>query len=153
LLTLFRQINNDDNNRKNNFDYQNSIIVKLSEDEVGDFIRVVRTNGSAKFYHTFEGSVTTGSFTYYCIPSKEQGKPDRAGFGLSVTKGDSTIKVGFSNGAAERFMEYLRFNLYKAFGASFLEDVAKDKKFRDGKQSAPKESPAVDRQPNPADEF
>lgn len=134
LLTLFKQINFDQNNKKDNFDWQNSIMVKLSEDELGDFLRTLRTNSKTQFYHTFEDKVTTGSLSYFSIQDKDDAsKPPRCGFGLSVTKGEQTIKVSLSLGAAERFAEYLRFSLDKAFEAGFIEDIKKEAEYMEKK--------------------
>ncbi len=129
LLTLFKQIDFDENNKKNNFDWQTPINVKLSDDEIGDFLRAVRTNGESKFYHTFDNNTTTGSFKFYSIEPVGE-KPGRKGYGLSVTKGEVTIKVGFSLGAAERFGEFLSFCLNKVFEAGYIEDLAKEVEFK-----------------------
>lgn len=142
LFALFKQVNFDQNNKKNNFDWKTPINVKMSEDELGDFLRAIRTNGESKFYHEFDGNVTTGSFRYYEIKDKEDAtKPPRCGFGLSVTKGENTIKVSLSLGAAERFSEYLKFSMNKVFELGFIEDVKKDMEFQEKLKNKSKESP------------
>lgn len=129
FIQFFKQVANNPD-KKNNFDFKNAINIKFSEDEIGDLIRAVRTNGASKFYHTFKDEKTTGSFSFYEIQG-EGGKPGRQGFGFTVNKGDATIKVGFSLGAAERFSEFLKFCLNKSFEFGYIDDLAKDKEYRE----------------------
>ncbi len=140
MLSLFLQVA-DNPSKKGNFDMQNPVNVKLTEDELGDFIRAINTNGEAKFYHTFESNVTTGGFRYYEVGDGDQ---KRRGFGLSVTKGEKTVKVGLSLGAAERFGEYLKFCLNKAFESSYQEDLVRETEYQKNRASKvqTKESPA-----------
>jgi hypothetical protein len=158
LLAFFKQIDFDQNNKKNNFDFSSPINVKMSDDELGDFLRAIRTNSKSQFYHTFDNNTTTGSLGYFEIKDKaDASKPPYRCFSFSVTKGEATVKVTLSLGAAERFGEYIRFSLNKSFEASFIEDLRKDAEYREKaknkgeKSSAPakKEKPA---DPTPADD-
>jgi hypothetical protein len=133
LLTLFKQVAFDQNNKRGNFDYKNSLVFKLTGDEAAEIIRAIRTNGTMKFYHTFEDTKTNGQFNFYTVEAKGE-YPARSGFGLSVTRGDLTVKIGFSLGAAERFSEYLKFCLTQSFWAAFDEDKLKDQEYLNSKK-------------------
>ena len=142
FISFFRQIANNPD-KKNNFDFKNGVNVKFSEDEIGDMIHAVRTKKEAKFFHSFDGVNTSGSYRYYKIEG-ENGKGGREGFGFSVSKGELTIKVGFTVGSAERFCEFLKFTLNKSFEKSYIEDLAKEQEFRNKNKSKAKENEASD---------
>jgi len=88
-----------------------SFNVKFSHDEICDFIRAVREKDRSKFYHEFNGDVTSGNLGYYSKDyTDKNGKPAKSqGFGLTVKKANVEIKVGLSLGSAERLSRYLQF--------------------------------------------
>jgi len=128
-------------NKKENFNFKDSIFVKFSDDEVGDLLRAIRTNSESKFYHTFKETSTTGSLTHYSIKD-DKGNVVKTGFGISVKQGDKSIKVGIGLGAAEKLSEYLKFGLTKVFENSYQEQLKKDKEFAASKKSSQKQESA-----------
>lgn len=147
-LKLLRQVANNAD-KKGNFDGKNPINLKLSQDEAADFIRVVRTKAKASFYHKFNDDVTSGSFSYYELDSTDkEGKPTkRAGYGLSVKKGEQEIKVGFTLGSAERFSLFLQNALTHIMDAEY----AADKKEYLERQKNKKDAPAQEEPPKTED--
>jgi hypothetical protein len=144
-LKLLKQIANNPD-KKGNFDGANPIHIKLTQDESADIIRAVRTKGKSKFYHTFDGKTTTGTFTYYEIPPQKEGDEPKAGFGLTVKKTADAqvteIKIGFTLGSAERFNLFLQNALTHIFDAEYSEDVQKSKEYQKNKaKSEPAPSP------------
>lgn len=142
FLSLFPQIA-DLPEKRGNYDMKNPIHLKLTDDELGGILRSIRTEGTTSFYHTFDGAVTTGSFRYYKVG---EGKETKQGFGLSVTKGEKTVKVGFSLGAAERFSEYIKYCLNYAFQGSHAEDIEKEKEYQE-KVKASQQKPKTEAKP------
>ncbi len=112
---------NDD--KKNNFLNGAKVIMSLTPDEVGGLMRVVRTNGAAKFFHKFENTNSTLDFHHFVVPAKDK-YPERQGFGFQVKKGDVDIKVTLSSDAAENLVEYLRYCLTYTYDA-MLADAEK----------------------------
>jgi hypothetical protein len=137
-LKLLKQVANNPD-KKGNFDGKNPLNIKLSQDEAADMIRAVRTNGEAKFYHKFDQTVTSGGFKYWVVKSTEQGKPDRQGFGLSVKRGETEIKVSFTLGSAERFSLFLQNALTHFFDAEYSQDLKDYKESQAKKAANPKQ--------------
>ena len=142
-LKLLKQIANNPS-KIGNFDGKNPVNLKLSQDEVADIVRAVRTNGESKFYHKFDTTVTSGGFKHWVVESTEAGKPDRQGFGLSVkrTVGETSteIKISFTLGSAERFSLFLQNALVHIFDAEYSQDLKDYKESQDKKsKSAPKQ--------------
>lgn len=92
--------------------------VKINIDEAGALIRAVRTNGGAQLYHTSPAGKTTVDFKFYEI----DGKPVRRGFGLTISDGSTTWKVGLSEGAAENLSLYLQNALVHIYDAIYSAD-------------------------------
>lgn len=152
-LKLLKQIANNPD-KKGNFDGQNPIHVKLSQDEIADIIRVVRTSSQSSFFHKFKDDTTTGRFNYYEIDGKDkEGKPTkRKGFGLSVKKNDVEIKVNFGLGSAERLSLFLQNSLTHIFNAEYSQDLKEAKEYRDKQDKKPtateQESPQTENGPD-----
>lgn len=125
-LRLLKQIANNPD-KKGNFDGKNPLNIKLSQDEVADIVRAVRTSGESRFFHKFDTTTTSGAFKYYTIKATEPGKSDRQGFGLSVKRvnGDQNleIKVGFNLGSAERFSLFLQNALVHIMNSEYSQDL------------------------------
>lgn len=136
FLKLLKQVANNPD-KKGNFDGKNPLNIKLTQDEVADIIRAVRTNGESKFYHKFDQNTTSGIFKHYIIKSTEEGKADRQGFGLSVkrTAGETLqeVKVSFSLGSAERFSLFLQNALTHIFDAEYSQDLKRVKEYQEKK--------------------
>lgn len=127
---VLKQIANNPD-KKGNFDGQNPVNVKLSQDEIADIIRAIRTNTSSSFYHKFKDGVTTGKFTYYSLDATDrENKPiKRTGFGLTIRRDDVEIKVGFTLGSAERLSLFLQNALVHIFDAEYSEDIKRAKEY------------------------
>lgn len=142
MLSVFKQSANNAN-KKNNFDFTTGINVKFSPDEIGGFLRAIRTDGSFNFYHSseFEGnkSVTKGNFNFFSVEQPDN-KPARLGFGLTVDKNGTVTKVSYSVGAAESLAEFLRTGLTSISYGIIDEDKLKDQEYLNSKkQSVPAE--------------
>lgn len=99
------------------------INVKLSLDEVGEFIHAISGHDACKFYHSFNKEVTTGNFAYYEKEFNGKTGPVKTrGFGFSVKKGELAARIGFSLGAAERLSQYLQFVLDHIHSAIYVQD-------------------------------
>lgn len=115
--------------------------IKLSMDEVGDYIHAVAGHTARKFYHEFNKEVTSGNFSYWSKDFTDKaGKPAKSeGFGLSIKKGEIQAKIGFSLGAAEKFSQYLQFALNHMFSAIYAQDKKEQEEYmkkRDGEKTA-----------------
>jgi hypothetical protein len=146
FIKLIKQIANNPD-KKGNFDGQNPLHIKLTEDEAGDMIRAVRTNGRAGFYHNFEGKISTGRFEYWeKAVTDKAGKPiKRSGYGLTVSKDGKEIKVSLGLGAAERLSEFLKFALDHIFSAEYAKDKKEFEEWQKKKGAAkPEAAPAED---------
>jgi len=150
FVKLIRQIANNAN-KQGNFDGNNPINVKLTEDEVGDIIRAVRVNGRSSFYHTFGEDKTTGSFSHWDMVVKGKDGKDvkKEGFGLTVNKNGTEIKVGFSLGAAERLSEFLKFALTHIFSADYAADKKKSEEYLKKKNETAAKQPAKKKESEP----
>lgn len=138
-LKLLKQIANNPD-RKGNFDGANPVNIKLSQDEVADIIRAVRTNSESKFFHKFDATTASGSFKYYTIPAKDA-FPAKNGYGLSVKKNqegkDFEIKCGFTLASAERLSLWLQNALTHIFDAEYSQDLKDFKERQEKKKSEP----------------
>lgn len=133
-LKILKQIANNPD-KKGNFDGKIPINIKLSQDEVADVIRAVRTNSVAAFYHKFDKTVTTGSFKYYEIPPQKEGDKPRSGYGFTVKKtieGNNPVevKVGFTLASAERLSLFLENALTHIFDAEYSQDLKDFKEYQ-----------------------
>lgn len=127
---VLKQIANNPD-KKNNFDGKNPINIKLSQDEAANIIRAVRTNGSCNFFHKFNDVVTTLKFTYYETDST----PPRRGFGATIKKDDTEVKLGFTLGSAERLSLFLQNALVHIFDAEYSQDLKEAKEYREKNKS------------------
>lgn len=127
---VLKQIANNPD-KKNNFDGKNPINVKLSQDEAADIIRAIRTNSSCNFFHKFNDVVTTLKFTYY----ETEGNPPRRGFGATIKKDDTEVKIGFTLGSAERLSLFLQNALVHIFDAEYSQDLKEAKEYREKNKS------------------
>jgi len=122
------------------------INVKLSPDEVGDIIHAVSGHDVCGFVHQSSAGSTTGSFRYYEIDDVRKPGNKKRGFGLTVKKGESEVRIGFPLGAGERLSQYLQFALEHIFNAIYAEDKKEAEEWRKKKdvQNKPKvvETPA-----------
>ncbi len=134
---LLKQIANNPN-KVGNFDGANPLNIKLGQDEAADIIRAVRTNGESKFFHSFKEIKTSGSFKFYTIPAKDN-FPAKSGFGLSVKRTqdgkETTIKVGFNLGSAERLSLYLQNALARIFDCEHAQDMKEAKEYQEKKKT------------------
>lgn len=121
---IIKQVSWDDKSAKPSFTGGAVINLKLSGDEVGEFIHAVAGHTSCKFYHDFGGEVCSGGFTHWSKDfTGKDGKPaNTQGFGFSIKKGDIQAKIGLSLGSAERFSQYLQFALNHMFSAIYAQD-------------------------------
>lgn len=119
-----------------------SILLKLSPDEVGGIIHSIRVCGTTKFYHNSPTGVTTGQFSYYELGEAPNVK---RGFGISLKRDEIPYKVGLTEGSAERLMEYLKFALEHIFSADYAKDKAAAKERFEKKQTE-NQSPAPAKQ-------
>ena len=121
-IKLLRQVANN-SDKKNNFDGQNPINLKLTLDEAGDFIQAVRNQSDCSLYHTSESGTTTATFKYYRIEPKTDKDKLRQGFGLTVNRVfnniEKQVKIGFTLGSAERFSLFLQNALMRTFDAEY----------------------------------
>lgn len=124
------------------FDHENGFSIKMSVDEGAAIIRAVRRNSSTSFYHQFEENVTSGSFKYWKIEPKTEKDTLAEGFGLTVKKGDSEVKIGFSLGGAERLAQYLEFALNHIFSADYAEDKKRNEEYNKKKNEKTESKPA-----------
>ncbi len=97
--------------------------LKLSQDEICELIRAVRTKGLWKFYHSNDSDPTTGQFSYYQIKDEATKLVKREGFGFSVKRGTVEIKVGLTNGAALHLALYMENGLKHIFDADMQKDI------------------------------
>lgn len=116
---LQRQTGWNTTTKKGSFKGGASTNLKMSQDEAGAIINAIRTRGATKFYHQFGDSVTSGQFTYFKVGEPPQ---EKRGFGLTISKAEEKFKIGFTEGSAERLMEYLRFALSHIFSAIYSAD-------------------------------
>ncbi len=126
-----------------------SINVKLNVNEVGDILQAIRTNGGVSFFHKTPDKTTTITFKHYRIASKEEGKPDRVGFGLGIKQGSQEWKIGFTLGSAEALSEYLKFGLTHIFSANYAEDKKRAAEYanKTNKKPAPVENDVEEESP------
>ena len=147
FFRFLKQIANNPN-KLGNFDGKNPIQIKMNPDECADIVRAIRSKDKATFYHKFNEDVTSGTFSHYKIDTKkvdESGKSIyKEGFGFSIKRGDSQIKVGMSPAQSERLALYLSWALQRAFLSNHKEDV---KYFEDNKKKS-QESKAKEETPN-----
>lgn len=135
-------------NKKDNFDFKNpknKIVVKLSKDEIGGFIRVIRTKRELSSFHSFDSNNTTISFKYYALDTQDGKKKE--GFSFSVGKTASGVKtqvtLSLSLDQAETLMEYLRFALDHIFSAIYAADKKRNEEYfkkQNDKQAEPADS-------------
>ena len=118
-FNLIKQVSWNETTKTGSFKGGAMANIKFSPDEAGGFIETVRTKGESKFFHSFGDETSSGNFRYYCI---ENPKGNKEGFGLTVKKGDTEWKVGFSLGSAERLMEHLKFGFEHIFSAIYAAD-------------------------------
>lgn len=78
------------------------INVKFTRQEIFDLIIAYEKKTKWDFYHSFGSSPVKGTFTYY---EQDQGK--KKGYGMLVTKDETTIRVGLSEGRAKSLVNYL----------------------------------------------
>lgn len=119
--------------------------IKLSMDEVGDYIHAVAGHTACKFYHEFNKEVTSGNFSYWSKDyTGKDGKPAKSeGFGLSIKKGEIQAKIGFSLGAAEKFSQYLQFALNHMFSAIYAQDKKEFEEYLKKKEGEKVTAPPV----------
>ncbi len=141
----------DTGTKKGSFKDGKYINFKLSQDEVGAVIEAIRNKGQTSFYHQFDGAVTTGSFNYYSIEPKVAGGKAKVGFGLKVKKDNMELKVGFTLGSAERFMEFLRFSLDHIFSAEYSAEKKRNEEYLKNKAAAPAKKLAPTDEIDPSD--
>jgi len=132
FLTVFPQKANNPS-KKDNFNMQAGITIKLNSDELGQFLRAVRTDGNVGLYHTTDTATTTVNFNYYSV---DDGK--RQGFGLTVKRDNVTVKVGVPLGTAEKLAEFFRFVLRDHFIQVVEDDEKRNKEYLDKKNKTAK---------------
>ena len=140
-LRFIKQIANNAN-KKDNFDSQQYIVFKLTQDEAADIVRCVRTREKTSFFHTFNKdgveTKTTGNFSYYEIDVAANGdKPasKRKGFSMTVKRGDLEIKIGMTLGGAERFGLWMQNTLTHLFDVEHVADIEQAKEYAAKKKS------------------
>lgn len=119
-FTLTKQNGWNEQNETGIFKDGAQITVKMGMHEIGameDVIRSKDTNNRFSYYHSGFDKETKGSFTYYSIPAKEQGKPDRNGFGFSVKQGDVEIKCSLTVGEAFDVLAYFNYARNQIYAA------------------------------------
>ena len=92
FATLVKQATWDEKKRRATFDKKSQIVVKLSKQEVADFIHAIEQRDSLSAYHQSRDNITKFNFTF-------SEKNDKSGFYFSVTqepKDDSTQKASIS---------------------------------------------------------
>jgi hypothetical protein len=92
FATILKQATWDDKKRRATFDKKSQIVVKLSKQEVADFIHAIESKASLSAYHQSRDNITKFNFTF-------SEKNDKSGFYFSVTqepKDDSTQKASIS---------------------------------------------------------
>lgn len=114
-LTVLSQTGWNAETKKGSFKGGQRANIKLSKDEIGALIYAISNKTAFKFYHQYEGRVTSGSFSFY-------EKDDRAGFGLIVDKDNTKFKVGLGLGSAETLKTFLLFSLHHMFSAIYAAD-------------------------------
>lgn len=143
FFKLIKQTGWNATTKKGSFQGGEIINVKFSADEAGDFIHAIRNKTSSNFYHSFGDDKCTGSLTYYYIEPKQEGAKAREGFGLRTNKNGVEYKVGFTNGAAERLMEYLKFALNHVFSAIYAADKKQAEEYLKAKEDKEKAAKAA----------
>ena len=157
-----KQTSWDAQRRKGTFKDGKVLNFKLSQDEAGALIEAVRNKARTDFFHQFDNENTTGSFSYYRIEPKTPKDKVKEGFGFSVKRGEDEYKVGFTLGAAERFMEFLKFALNHIFSAEYAARKKRDEEYFKAKEDAAtnaaknkntKKVKTPDPEPEPASDF
>lgn len=138
ILTAFPQVANNPD-KKNNFNFKaGGLNIKLSLDEVAGVVRAIRTKSEFKFYHEFtkdgNKTVSKGAFSFYAIPAKDK-FPEKSGFGLTVDKDGTVVKVGYSLDVAENLMGFLQYCLSLTYRDTVDEDDKRDAEFQANKGS------------------
>ncbi len=141
LVTVFKQVANDQLNKKGNFDFKNGINVMFNDDEIGGFVRAVRTDGKFNFYHETERdgnkSISKGSFNFFSIEKQtDKGPKIIEGFGLTVNKNNVEVKVSLSLSAAESLAEFLKHCLTKVYETVIADDDQKDREYLASKKES-----------------
>jgi hypothetical protein len=148
-LSVFKQIANNAN-KKDNFDFQDAINVKLGAEEIGALLRAIRNNSNFGFYHSFQNDgkemVTKGSFRYFIIEAKED-KPAREGYGLTVIRGEKEVKVSYSLGSAETLAAFLQTCLERISEEIIRDDDLKDEEYRKQKEQKTAAAPVTEKKP------
>lgn len=129
FFRLTKQVGWNDTTKKPSFSGGAMINVKLSADEIGEFIHAIGSHDSCGFYHSFGEDVSTGTFRYYEVENKANPNKKNRGFGLTIKKGDVEIKIGLSLGAAERFSQYLQFALDHMNSAIYAQDKKEQEEY------------------------
>lgn len=135
---LIKQTGWNEQTSKPSFAGGESFNIKLSPDEAGEIIYAIRNHDEFKFYHKFNEDVTSGSLSYY---EKEytgkDGKPHKTrGFGLTVRKGATEVKLGLSTGSAERLSQYLTFAFDHIHSAIYSQDKKEFEEYQKSKEAA-----------------
>lgn len=138
---LIKQTGWNDQTKKGSFVAGEMINFKMSQDEACDVIQTIRNQSKCSFYHSFDGKTTTGSFQYYRIPSKVQGKDDKEGYGLTIKRDNTVWKVGFNLASGERLSQSLLFALDHIFSAIYSQDKKENEEYMKTK-AAPTPAPA-----------
>lgn len=128
--------------------------IKLTSDEVGDFIHAINGHDGCKFYHKFNEDVTVGNFSYYDKEYQgKDGKPHNTrGFGLTVKRekpGNPLLesKIGFSLGSAERLSQYLQFALQRINEAIYAQDKKEAEEYLKKKDATNKPKVVAKKEP------
>lgn len=122
FFRIVKQTGYDEQNKRSQFKNGETINIKITQDEIGSLIDAVRNRGQVSLYHPSQNEVTTGQFRYYRVEPKKQNQQAKEGFGLTVSRGETEVKIGFSLGSAERLAQYLEFALHHIFSAVYAED-------------------------------
>lgn len=135
-LKLVKQTGWNEQTNNGSFQGGDTINFQLSQDEMAEISRVVRSKGIASLYHKSpDGVNTTARFNYYKQPNQDPAKPAREGFGLTVKKGDIEIKLGLSLGSAYRLALLMENFLNRIFNDEVAKDVQEQINYRNSKSN------------------
>lgn len=98
------------------------ILLKFNPVEIGGILHAIKSKTKYEWYHSFGDNVNSGKFGYYELTSTDKKGDIKKGFGFSVKKGDTNIKLPLGIDGAELLSHFLDFCLTHIFNSIYAED-------------------------------